>query len=359
MAQTLRAIHPVMPDWQQMLSDSIVSSHELKAHLPGIPRLNDVTATYPMRINPYLLSLIREPGDPIWRQFVPDAAELADDSFQADPLREDAQSPVPNLVHRYPDRVVLLVTDQCAAYCRFCMRKRRIAHHPATTSDTIERSLDYIRRESRIRDVVLSGGDPLMVDDLELEAILERLRQIPHVEIIRIHTRMPAILPQRITKDLTAMLARLQPLYLNIHVNHPSEITGMAQTAFRRLADAGIPLGSQTVLLRGVNDTPETIRELMRRLVACRIRPYYLHHPDAVKGTAHFRPPVSSGLEIVKSLHGHVSGLCVPHYKIDLPGGGGKVPLIPDYIRQYSDTGLIVENYDGKIFSYPTALDAS
>ena len=358
MAHSLRVIPTAMPEWKRVLSDSIVSTHDLRTRFPDTPVLNDVTAKYPMRINPYLLSLIQEPGDPIWRQFVPDPAELVDDPLQADPLLEDVQSPIPNLVYRYPDRVVLLVTNECAAYCRFCMRKRRVAHHPGSTSDAIERSLDYIHRESRIRDVILSGGDPLILDDSALVTILTKLHRIPHVEMIRIHTRMPAILPQRITKNLTAMLARFQPLYMNIHVNHPSEITELAQTAFRRLADAGIPLGSQTVLLGGVNDEVETMRDLVKRLVACRIRPYYLHHPDAVKGTAHFRPPVSSGLEILKSLHGHVSGLCVPHYKIDLPGGGGKVPLVPNYIRRRSDSSLIIENFDGHCFVYPSGPSA-
>jgi len=358
MAQSIRVIPIAIPDWRQMLSESLVSTRALEARFPGTVAPDAVVAKYPMRINPYLLSLIKEPGDPIWWQFIPDPAELSDDPFHADPLQEDIQSPVPNLIHRYPDRVVLLVTDECAAYCRFCMRKRRVGGLSAGSGDNRKQSLAYIRRNRRIRDVILSGGDPLMLEDNELENVLEKLQRISHVEIIRIHTRMPVTLPHRVTAELAAMLARFHPLYVNIHINHPVELTEIAKNAFRRLADAGIPLGSQTVLLRGVNDTPEIMRELMTRLVACRIRPYYLHHPDAVSGTAHFRPSVSAGLAILKSLHGHVSGPCVPHYKIDLPGGGGKVPLVPNYIRRRSDSSLIIENFEGHCFAYPSGSSA-
>jgi len=354
MAQSIRSIPRAMPDWRQMLSESIVSPHALEARFSEAESLNAIAAKYPMRLNSYLLSLIRDPDDPIGRQFVPNPAELADDPFQADPLREETHSPVPGLIHRYPDRAVLLVTDQCAAYCRFCMRKRSVGCNAKVGGASIALGLDYIRQDSRIRDVILSGGDPLMLEDSELEAILAKLHRIRHVEIIRIHTRMPVSLPHRVTIELAAMLKRFHPIYAFIHVNHPTEITGMAKSAFQILADAGIPLGSQTVLLKGVNDTPETMRELMTRLVACRVRPYYLHHPDAVAGTAHFRVPVSSGLAILKSLHGHISGLCVPHYKIDLPGGGGKVPLVPNYIQQQSHATLNVENFEGKIFPYPS-----
>lgn len=308
---------------------------------------------YPLRVPLSFLRLIRSPQDSIWRQTIPDPAELVSDRSDPDPTDEAGQSPVAHLVHRYPDRVVLLVSNRCALYCRFCMRKRRVGHSAAITWPQIRAAIDYIAHTEPVREVILSGGDPLLRSDGALAAILDALRAISRIEIIRIHTRIPTVLPQRITPRLTAVLKRAEPLYLNLHVNHPDEITPAAAAACGRLADAGIPLGSQTVLLRGVNDRPEIMRQLMQRLVALRVRPYALHHPDPVAGTAHFRVPLKRGMHIMQALRGHISGLCVPHYMVDLPAGGGKVPLVPDYWRRRHGGAVEIMSYDGRIIRYP------
>ncbi len=342
-------------NWQDLLADSIVSSGQLAAKLPVSGEAIDlVIRRYPMRINPYFLALIRSPGDPLWRQAVPEPAEMDDGPLaDSDPLSESRQSPVPNLVHRYPDRVLFLVSGQCAMYCRHCMRKRAIGDGHVVTSQNIARGIDYIRRNPEIREVLLSGGDPLLLGDDRLCDILDRLRRIDHVEILRIHTRVPCVMPARITPDLIRMLGRFHPLFVNIQFNHPDELTPEATAACRAMADAGIPLGSQTVLLKGVNDDPVVMTALMRKLLANRIRPYYLHHPDPVRGTAHFRVPIEKGLSIMAALRGNVSGMGVPYYMIDLPGGGGKVPLLPEYVTGRADNCLKVKNFRGKPFDYP------
>lgn len=307
-----------------------------------------------MRINPYFFALIKEAGDPIGRQVIPDPAELLNSGLEeADPLAEQDQSPVPRLVHRYPNRVLFLVSNQCAIHCRHCMRKRAVGIPDAITPEEIEQGIDYIRSTPAVREVLLSGGDPLILPDKRLEEILLHVRQIGHVEVIRIHTRVPGALPGRVTRRLARMLRRFHPLYVNIQFNHPDELTPEAVAACARLADAGIPLGSQTVLLKGVNDRAEVMIELMRQLLASRVRPYYLHHPDPVRGTAHFRVPVEKGLEIMEKLRGNISGMGVPYYMIDLPGGGGKIPLLPDYVIRRENDGLIVRNFSGGCFRYP------
>lgn len=307
---------------------------------------------YPMRINPYYLSLIRAPNDPIWKQAVPDIAEIYDHHrLSDDPLSEEPQSPVPNLIHRYPDRVVFLVSAQCAMFCRYCMRKRKVGVPFVVTDETIRQGLRYIQSHKEIRDVIVSGGDPFLLSDEVISDILKNIRAISHVEIIRIHTRVPCTLPQRITRELAEMLKAFHPMYINTHFNHPSEITPESSAACNMLADAGIPMGCQTVLLKGVNDTPEVMKQLMQKLLMIRVKPYYIHHPDLVRGTMHFHPSPETGLKIMDELRGHTSGLCVPQYMIDLPGGGGKIPLIPEYVIEKKKRNGLSETMKGKFLS--------
>ena len=341
-------------DWQTLMAGSLRSADQLAAHLP-VERaaIEPVVARYPMCINPYFLSLVQRYGQPLQRQAVPCAEELLVDDSQPDPLHEDQQSPVNGIIHRYPDRVVFLVSNRCAVYCRFCMRKRQVGHDTPIGWGALQQGLDYIRASAGIREVILSGGDPFLRSDEQLEWLLANLRAIAHVEIIRIHSRVFATLPQRITPRLAAILSRFGPRYVNTHCNHAAEITPQAEHACRLLVEAGIPMGCQTVLLRGVNDSPTVLQHLMRRLVAIRVRPYYLHQMDPVAGTAHFRVPIRQGLALMQSLRGHMSGLCVPQYMIDLPGGGGKVPLQPGYVKEIGEETMRVENYRGEGFSYP------
>lgn len=342
-----------METWQKSLGASIDSPEELAVRfaIDPIP-LKEVAAQYPMRISPYYLGLIKEVGDPVWRQCVPDPLELADVGQHSDPLDEERLSPVPGVIHRYPDRVVWLVSSACAVYCRFCMRKRSVGCSgiPANP-DAWARALGYIGANPQIRDVLISGGDPLLLDDDIMEGVLTRLRKIPHVEIIRIGTRVPVTLPERITPRLCRMLKSLNPVYVNTHFNHPLEITRESSRACARLADAGIPLGNQTVLLRGINDTPAVIKRLMQLLLTIRVRPYYIHQMDLVRGTSHFRTAVELGLEIMEGLRGHTSGLATPYYVIDLPGGKGKVPLVPDSLKRRGEK-LLLRNYLGETIEY-------
>jgi lysine 2,3-aminomutase len=342
-------------NWRDILRRSVTTAEALSRLLPvDFKAIGNVASCYPFRINPYYLSLIQTRNDPIWRQAIPDAAEIENAFGAPDPLAEETLSPVPNLIHRYPDRVVLLVSNQCAMYCRFCMRKRRVGH-PETlpTEETMASAVDYIRREPRVREVILSGGDPFLLETDTIEAILMSLRKISHVEILRIHSRTPCTLPQRITQHLVDMLKKYQPLYVNTHFNHPLEITPVAAAACARLADAGIPLGNQTVFLKGVNDEADILTALFQKLLQIRVRPYYLHHPDLVRGTGHFRPAIEKGLEMMAAIQGHASGLCLPYYVIDVPGGGGKVPLLPEYIQSREGGNLTVRTYNGKTYDYP------
>ena len=342
-----------METWQKLLQASITRPGNLTRRFGVDPQpLEAVAEAYPMRVNPYYLGLIREVGDPIWRQAVPAAEELQDAVCVADPLEEENQSPVPNLVHRYPDRALFLVSSECAMYCRFCTRKRKVGGENMVISrETLQAGIDYIRAHGEIRDVILSGGDPLLLSDERLEWILKELRSIPTLEIIRIGSRVPVVLPQRITPNLVRVLRKYHPLYLNTHFNHPDEITETAAKACGRLADAGIPLGNQTVLLRGVNDDPAVMKRLMQKLLAIRVKPYYLYQADLVQGTDHFRTSVEEGLEIIRALRGHTSGMGVPAYVIDAPGGGGKIPLLPDYLQSLGDE-VVLKNYRGDIYRY-------
>jgi lysine 2,3-aminomutase len=349
----------MMNSWKQLLKESIVRPADLVKRFGVDPRpLEAVAARYPMRVNPYYLSLIQSVDDPIWRQAVPSVDELQAGSCVADPLDEESQSPVPNLVHRYPDRVLFIVSSECAMYCRFCTRKRKVGcAQMRITRETIQQGLDYIRNHPEVRDVILSGGDPLLLPDETLEWILKELRAIPTVEIIRIGSRVPVVLPQRITPHLTRMLKKYHPLYLNTHFNHPLEITPEATEACARLADAGIPLGNQSVLLRGVNDNVETMKRLVQKLLSIRVKPYYLYQADLVEGTDHFRTTVEEGIAIIDGLRGFTSGMGVPSFVIDAPGGGGKIPLLPDYVQQMGDQ-VVLRNYQHRRFVYPNGKPA-
>jgi len=312
-----------------------------------------VAKVFPFRINRYVLDMIRSPGDPIWRQAIPDARELEDPTGLEDPLAEEHLSPVPNLVHRYPNRVLWLVNHECAMHCRFCTRKRRWQAPRPMTDESYEAGLDYIRRHTEVKDVLLSGGDPLLLPLFRLESILAALRGIPHVEIIRIGTRIPSVLPQRVTPQLAEVLSRYHPIFMNIHFNHPREITPESRRVCLLLANAGIVLGSQTVLLRGVNDEVEILGELFQKLLMLRVRPYYLMQMDLTRGTAHFRTPIALGLKILRALRNHISGLAMPHFVLDLPGGQGKVPLTPGYVEEIDGDSLVLRDYCGNQCRYP------
>lgn len=323
--------------------------------LPVEP-LRAVHAVYPLRVSRYYLDLIRRIGPSLWKQAVPDLQELDDPAGLDDPLDEENLSPVAGLVHKYPDRALFLVSNECAMYCRFCTRKRKVGKPGMVIDDrTIAAGLDYLRRTPAICDVLLSGGDPLMLADSRLETILRELRTIPSIVTIRIGSRIPCTLPSRVTQELAAMLRQFHPLYLNTHFNHPAEITPEAERACALLADAGIPLGCQTVLLRGVNDDVQTMRQLMYALLRIRVRPYALYQADLTRGTGHFRTTVDTGQAIMRQLIGHLSGMAVPTYALDAPGGGGKIPLTPEYVDGLGRT-LNFRTYTGAACSYPNAL---
>jgi lysine 2,3-aminomutase len=311
----------------------------------------------PISVTPYFMSLLApEKADhPLRRTVIPTVDELLKSPGESDdPLAEDDHSPVPGLVYRYPDRVLFLALDFCSTYCRYCTRSRLVGHgaiHPSKSR--WQKAIDYIAATPTIRDVLISGGDPLTLGDDRLEWLLARLRQIPHIEIIRIGTKIPAVLPQRITPQLVRMLRKFHPLWISLHFTHPEECTPEAYQACSRLADAGIPLGSQTVLLKGVNDQVDTMKKLVHHLLRMRVRPYYLYQCDPISGSGHFRTPVAKGLEIIRGLRGFTSGYAVPTYVIDAPGGGGKIPLMPDYTLGYNEDFLMLRNYENRTFRYP------
>lgn len=310
-----------------------------------------------MAITPHFFNLIDpdNPHCPIRRQVIPRIEETLDSPGEMlDPCGEDSHMPVPGLVHRYPDRVLFLITDRCAAYCRYCTRSRVVSGAGEQELDIdFEEAFSYLERTHSIRDVLLSGGDPLLLSDARLENILSRLRKIPHIEFIRIGTRIPIFLPQRITPELCAMLSKYHPLWMSIHANHPREITIEVRESLERLANCGIPMGNQSVLLRGVNDNTETMRTLLHKLLLCRVRPYYLYLCDLIKGSSHLRTSLSKGLEIIEGLRGHTTGYAVPQLVIDAPGGGGKVPIGPEYVVERDEHQVVIRNYEGKRFIYP------
>lgn len=341
--------------WQKVLAQSIVKPKDLADRLAlDEKEIAEIVSTYPMRITPTVFAMIKAKGDAIWKQVVPDRAELEDFDAPDDPLEEDLMSPVPHLVHRYPDRVLLMVTNQCPIYCRFCTRKRLVGKPGFIKKGDLDKAIAYLRAHPEVRDVILSGGDPLLLPDHLLERVLRALRSIPHLEIIRIGTRVPGTLPQRITPKLCEIVKKYHPVYMNLHFNHPDELTPEVTAACGMLADAGVPLGAQTVLLKGVNDDPEVMKRLMQKLLLARVKPYYLYQADLTKGTNHFRTTVETGLEIIRALQGHTSGMAVPHFVIDAPGGGGKIPLLPgDYLVHMDEDGVVLSNYEHKTFRYP------
>jgi lysine 2,3-aminomutase len=351
-------------NYESIYRENQHSLQDLPAHLrqqinPAEAGLmQQVTITYPMKVNPYYLSLIREVGDGIWNQCIPHPDEITGQHGVLDPLHEEIDSPVPGLVHRYPDRVLVMASNVCPIYCRFCTRKRRVGcqgefqNQQSLTDTQFEKIIAYLRQHNEVRDVILSGGDPLMLSTSRIEYFLRGLKSVPHVEIIRIGTRIPCAYPTRIDENLCSMLKKYHPLYVNVHFNHPAELTSEAADACAMLADAGIPLGNQSVLLNGVNNDPETMKELVLGLLKMRIKPYYIYIPDNVRGTTHFQTSIRAGLEIIEDLRGWVSGMAVPHLVIDIEGGGGKIPLLPEYIDAVDGNRYTVRNYKGDRFYY-------
>lgn len=318
--------------------------------------LENTELQFPFSVTPYYLSLIDpdDPADPLRKTVVPSISELIASSGESlDPLHEENTRMVPGIVHRYPDRVLFLTTSFCSVYCRYCTRSRLVGGHTEALEGYWEQALDYIGSHREIRDVVISGGDPLTLSDERIGWLLSRLRKIDHVQMVRIGTKVPFVLPQRITGDLVRTLKTYRPLYMSIHATHPNEMTDEAAKACNRLADAGIVLGSQTVLLKGVNDSVAVMTELFHRLLAVRVRPYYLFQCDPILGSGHFRTTVDAGKEIMRGLRGYTSGYAVPYYVIDTPGGGGKVPVLPDYEMGRDAEGLRLRNYENKMFTYP------
>ncbi len=350
-------------DWTWQLKNRITTTKQLEQLMELTPDeragCEHANRKLALAITPYFFNLIdrRDPDCPIRKQVIPRAAEqVVSDGEMLDSLGEDEHSPVSGLVHRYPDRVLFLVTDRCAAYCRYCTRSRLVSNaqdynfHPE-----YEEGLRYIAAHPEIRDVLLSGGDPLLLSDAKLEHLLSRLRAIPHVEFIRIGSRIPVFLPQRITPELCAILRRHGPVWMSIHVNHPRECTADLRAACERLAFAGVPLGNQSVLLRGINDDVDVMKALVHRLLRMRVRPYYLYQMDLITGGAHFKASVRKGIEIIQALRGHTTGYAVPQFVIDAPGGGGKVPLNPDYVESVDDDAIVLRNYEGRLYRYPLA----
>jgi lysine 2,3-aminomutase len=346
-----------MSEWQRILKEDSIATLEQLADRFGrdvidVEALKPAFDNFQMRITPAALEQIHAVGDAMWNQYVPTVQELDIHDGIIDSLDEDADSPVPNITHRYPDRVLFLVSPVCASYCRFCTRRRKVGDPEKIPLNQNDSAFAYIRAHSEIRDIVMSGGDPMMLSDRRLEYLLQNLRAIPHVEIIRIGSRVTSHLPERITPEFCEMVRKYHPVYMNTHFNHPRELTPKVVEALGRLADAGVPLGCQTVLLRGVNDDVNVMKDLMQQLLKARVRPYYIYMADQVAGGEHFRTTVQKGLEIVKALRGWTSGLAVPHFVIDSPGGGGKVPLLPEYVEEITDDEVVFRNYEGKRFVY-------
>ena len=347
-------------DWTWQAKNRITNLEQIKQYITLTPEeekgIEQCLASFRMAVTPYYLSLIdlNDPYDPIRRQAIPSAEELYfAPEESADSLHEDTDSPVKGLTHRYPDRVLFLITDRCAAYCRHCTRRRMVGQTDnAMPKEQIDACIEYIRQHTEIRDVLLSGGDVFMQSDEMLEYVISSLRAIEHVEIIRLGTRVPVVMPQRVTQELCDMLKKYHPIWVNVHFNHPNEITPESAAACARLADAGIPLGNQSVLLAGVNDCVHVMRKLVNDLVRIRVRPYYIYACDLSLGLSHFRTPVSKGIEIIEGLRGHTSGYCVPTFVVDAPGGGGKVPVMPNYVLSQTPNKVILRNFEGVITTY-------
>jgi lysine 2,3-aminomutase len=346
-------------DWRWQLSHRLNTVEEIEKVVPlteSERKALQTSGLFRVDITPYFISLIDpdDPNDPVRIQIIPRAEEMqAFTAMMEDSLAEDRHSPVPGLVHRYPDRVLMLVTTQCASYCRYCTRSRIVGDPGQTFSrQEFEAQIEYLKRTPQVRDVLLSGGDPLVLAPKILEEILSRLREIPHIEIVRIGSRVPVFLPMRVTQELCDMLQKYHPLWINIHINHPNEISQELADACDRMSRAGIPLGNQSVLLAGVNDCVHIQRELVQKMTRIRVRPYYLYQCDLVEGAGHFRTPVAKGIEIIEGLRGHTSGYAVPQFIVDAPGGGGKIPVMPNYQISASDHKVILRNYEGYISTY-------
>jgi len=348
-------------DWRWQLRHRVTKLEQLQEILQLVPEevegIKQSKGRLALAVTPYFVSLMdpNNPNCPIRRQAIPRIEEChLSKNDMVDPCGEDKNSPVAGLVHRYPDRVLLLVTDQCATYCRYCTRRRLVgSNERPITQGNLEEVLKYLRTHKKVRDVLLSGGDPLLLENERLEEILSRLRVIPHIEILRIGTRVPVTLPQRITVGLVRMLKKYHPLMISIHFTHPKEITDAVRKACNELADAGIPLGSQTVLLKGVNDKPYIMKKLVHELLKIRVRPYYIYQCDLATGTGHFRTSVATGIQIIEKLRGHTTGYAIPTYVIDAPGGGGKIPVEPDYVISKERGKIVLRNYEGQVFEYP------
>lgn len=347
-------------DWHWQLKNRITKAEQLKLILNLNPEeIEAIEASWgklPMAITPYFVKLMdrNDSNCPIRRQAIPTLQEFHFSPHDLlDPCAEDANSPVHGLCHRYPDRALLLVTDKCAVYCRYCTRRRMVGtSERCITEEGLDQAIAYIQLTRKLRDILISGGDPLLLEDDRLESIIARLRKIPHVEIVRIGTRVPVTLPQRITSSLTDMLKKYHPLWMSIHFSHPKEITKDVRRACAMLADAGIPLGSQTVLLRGINDRPFVMKRLMHELLKIRVRPYYIYQCDLAMGTEHFRTPIAVGINLMEKLRGHTTGYAVPTFVIDAPGGGGKIPVGPTYLISQDKGKMVLRNYQGKVFEY-------
>lgn len=348
-------------DWRWQMKNRITRPEQMAAVVNLTVQeeqgIKNAKGRMAMAVTPYWATLIdpMDPSCPIRRQAIPTNHEFNVSAYEmTDPCGEDTDSPAPHLVHRYPDRVLLLATESCAMYCRHCTRRRLVGHEEPVEPghSRLDAAIDYIRSNKKVRDVLISGGDPLTMDDEAIGDILKKLRAIPHVEFIRLGTRVPVTLPQRITEGLVKVLKKYSPLWMSIHFNHPRELTRRTRIACEMLADAGIPLGSQTVLLRGINDRPSVMRKLMHDLLRIRVRPYYIYQCDLVRGTQHFRTPVSSGINIMEKLRGHTTGYAVPTYVIDAPGGGGKIPVSPSYMLSEAKGKYVLRNYEGTIYTY-------
>lgn len=352
--------NPRWNDWRWQIRKRIRSYEELCRFFPSLanlPGIEQVTRKYPLAITPYYASLITraDHSDPIFRMAVPHPQELRDPDFlHADPLEEDADMPVPGLVHRYRDRALLIATTTCSMYCRHCTRKRVAGTRENSISATrLAQTTAYLAAHPEIKDVIISGGDPLTMPTSILERVIAAVRSVASVDIIRIGTRVPVVLPQRITDDLVRMLRKYHPLWINTHFNHPQELTAEAREACAKLADVGIPLGNQSVLLRGINDDPRDMEQLCRLLVRCRVRPYYLFQCDLVRGIEHFRTPLSRGIEIMEYLRGRLTGMAIPTFVVDTPYGGGKIPVLPNYVVSQSPSHTVLRNYEGMLVNYP------
>lgn len=347
-------------DWHWQIKNRITTYEELTKYIELQPEeeavFRDKAFSFRMAITPHYLSLIdhNNPYDPIRLQAIPRIAEShISPSDMSDPLSEDADAPVPGMTHRYPDRVLLLLTDQCAMYCRHCTRRRKAGEHDAPMpKENVEKALEYIKEHKEVRDVILSGGDPLTLSDERLDDILNRLSKIEHIEIVRLGTRTPVVLPQRYTDSLLEILKKYKFVWLNTHFNHPNELCEDSCKALAKIAETGIPMGNQSVLLKGVNDNVDVMKALVHKLVKNRVRPYYIYQCDLSEGISHFRTPIAKGIEIIESLRGHTSGLCIPTYVVDAPAGGGKIPVMPNYVISQMPGRVILRNYEGFITAY-------